>query len=223
VKVLVIAPHMDDEILGCGGTMVRHVQDGDSVSVCIVADRAYGHQHTHELIEREKEACRRAKAVIGYHELIFLDLPDEHLDRSQIALIVPLEEVCNRVKPDIVYLPHRGDVNQDHRAIYDAVLVACRPHASYPVKGLRVYEVPSSSDQAPAAGVWPFLPNLYVDINGVLDRKITALACYETENRAYPHPRSPEGLLVYAKKRGMEVGIQAAEAFVTLRQMWLSP
>lgn len=222
VKVLVIAPHMDDEILGCGGAMVRHVQAGDDVAVCVVANRAYGHRYDAALIEREKDACRAARELLGYHHLFFLDLPDEQLDQSQIKLIVPLENVVARVQPAIAYLPHLGDLNQDHRAVFQAGLVACRPQGS-PVKILRVYEVPSSTDQAPALGPWPFLPNYYVDISGVLDLKIKALSCYETESRPFPHPRSREGLEAHGRKRGMEVGLEAAEAFMGLREVWERP
>jgi LmbE family N-acetylglucosaminyl deacetylase len=220
VKILVIAPHMDDEVLGCGGAIVRHVQAGDRVSVCIVANRAYGHRYAPGLIDQEKEACQRAQEILGYQDLTFLDLPDEQLDRSQIELIVPLEEVVNSSKPELVYLPHQGDLNQDHRAVFTAALVACRPLAAHRVKGLRVFEVPSSTDQIPALSAWPFLPNYYVDIKGVLDLKLDALACYESETRSYPHPRSPEGLLIFAKKRGMEAGLEAAEAFLVLRDIW---
>lgn len=213
---------MDDEVLGCGGTIVRHIRAGDQVSVCLVANRAYNHSYDPALIQREKEACRRAKEILGYQDLVFLDLPDEQLDRSQIELIIPLEEIVHRLRPDLVYLPHGGDLNQDHRAVSDATLVACRPHAAHRVGGLRVYEVPSSTDQTPALSGRPFLPNYYVEINGVLDLKIAALSCYEVEGRTYPHPWSPEGLRAYARKRGMEAGLEAAEAFVTLRELWVN-
>ncbi len=223
MKILVIAPHMDDEVLGCGGTIFRHVRAGDRVAVCVVANRAYGHVYDQALIQREKEACRRAQKILGYQELKFLDLPDEQLDRSQIELIVPLEAIVNLLCPDLVYLPHGGDLNQDHRAVSEAALVACRPQAAHRVGGLRVYEVPSSTDQVPALSGRPFLPNYYVEISEVLDLKIAALACYEVEGRTYPHPRSPEGLQAYARKRGMEAGLEAAEALVILRELWVIP
>ena len=220
MKVLLLAAHPDDEVLGCGGTIIRHVEVGDSVTTCIVANRAYGHRYDLKLIEKEKEACRRAKEILGYHQLVFLDLPDEQLDKSQIDLIVPLENVINEIRPDLVYAPHRGDLNQDHRSVFEAIRVACRPYNSHQVSMLRTYEVPSSSDQVSGVCEWPFVPNYYVDISDVLDSKIAAMACYETESRLYPHPRSPDGLRVYAMKRGMEQGLHAAEAFMILRDIW---
>ncbi len=220
MNVLVIAPHMDDEVLGCGGTIGRHVDEGDHVSVCIVANRAYGHIYDPEAIEREKAAARAAQAVLGYQDLIFLDCPDERLDARLIDLIVPLEKVCQEARPHIAYVCHRGDMNQDHRAVFEAALVACRPYAaSSPIRSLRAFEVPSSTDFAPPYPDWTFAPNLYVDIAEHLDKKIAALRCYEREMRTFPHPRSPEGLRVYAQKRGMEAGMPAAEAFSLIREL----
>jgi LmbE family N-acetylglucosaminyl deacetylase len=220
MKVLVIAPHMDDEVLGCGGTIVRHVDSGDHVTVCVVANRAYDHKYEPKLIEQEKNSCKKAKEILSYQDLILLDLPDEQLDRSQINIIIPLEEVVTACKPDIVYIPHRGDLNQDHRAVFEATRVVCRPNAEHRVTTLRAFEVPSSTDQVPGTNEWPFLPSYYVNVKDSLERKMEAMACYSTESKPFPHPRSTEGLRVYAQKRGMEVGIKAAEAFVILRDGW---
>ena len=220
MKVLVIAPHMDDEVLGCGGTIIRHVDSGDQVTVCIVANRAYDHKYELNLIEQEKDCCKKAKQVLSYQNLIFLDLPDEQLDQSQIDIIIPLEKVVTECKPDIVYTCHRGDLNQDHRAVFEAVRVVCRPNAKHVVSTLRAFEVPSSTDQVAATSEWPFLPNYYVNLKETLERKVRAMACYSKESKPFPHPRSAEGLRVYAQKRGMEVGVEAAEAFVVLRDNW---
>ncbi len=220
MNVLVVAPHMDDEVLGCGGTIVRHVAAGHHVTACVVANRAYDHEYVPALIEREKEACRKAQRVLGYQELLFLDLLDEKLDVSQIEVIVPIERVVQQVRPDILYLPHRGDYHQDHRAVFEAVRVICRPNAAPHVGTLRVYENPSSGDHVCAFGEWRFQPSLYVDIARALDRKIEAMACYEAESREYPHPRSPEGIRTTAKRRGMDADMAVAEAFMILRDEW---
>jgi len=210
---------MDDEVLGCGGTIVRHVQAGDAVTVCIVANRAYDHVYDDAKIAREKDACHAAKAVLGYGELTFLDLPDERLDHRQIDLIVPIETVVGKSRPDIVYVPHRGDLNQDHRAVFEAARVACRPHAAHRVRSVRAFEVPSSTDQVTMVSEWPFAPTLYVDITSALDEKIKAMRCYQVESRPFPNPRSPQGLTAHARKRGMEVAVVAAEAFMVLRDL----
>lgn len=221
MNILIIAPHMDDEVLGCGGTIVRHVEAGDHVTVCIVANRAYDHIYDDAKIAREKDACRAAKAVLDYEALTFLDLPDERLDDRQIDVIVPIETVVQQARPDVVYIPHRGDLNQDHRSVFDAARVAFRPHAAHRVRCVRVFEVPSSTDQVTTISEWPFAPALYVDIASTLDRKLEAMRCYEAESRPFPNPRSPEGLTAYARKRGMEVAVAAAEAFMVLRDLWV--
>lgn len=220
MKVLVIAPHMDDEVLGAGGTISRHVAAGDSVTVCVVANRAYDHKYDAALIVEEKQAACEAKTVLGYQELRFLDLPDERLDAILQDIIIPLESTAQEIMPDIVYVNHRGDVNQDHQAVFKATMVACRTHGGLRPRRLCSYEVPSSTDQAPGTLDLAFIPNHYVDVTAFLDKKLQALECYKREARVFPHPRSPEGVRTLATKRGMEMATSAAEAFVILRDFW---
>lgn len=220
MRVLVIAPHMDDEVLGCGGTIARHVDEGADVTVCVVANRAYAHRYDDRLIEREKSACEAARRCLGYQRLVYLGLPDEQLDAKQIDVIVPIEGAVSEARPDIIYIPHRGDYHQDHRAISDAVRVVCRPYSGVRARTLRVYETTSSTGVVPAPHDWPFLPNLYVNVEATLERKVAAMKCYEEEGRPYPHPRSLEAIRVQAQRRGMEAGLAAAEAFVVLREIW---
>ena len=217
--MLVIAPHMDDEVLGVGGTISRHVDSGDLVTVCVVANRAYGHQYSEELIAEERESACRAQEILGYQELHFLGLPDERLDAVLQDIIIPLEQVYQRVKPGLVYVNHRGDINQDHQAVFRAAMVVCRPYGGNHLRKLYAYEVPSSTDQAPPLPENAFLPNRYVDISGYLDRKLSALRCYQRELREFPHPRSIDGVTTYARKRGSEVGMEAAEGFMVLRDL----
>lgn len=219
MRVLVIAPHMDDEILGAGGVIRRHVEAGDTVTVCVVANRAYSHSYDDKLIAEEKDAACRAKAVLGYQELVFLGLPDERLDAVLQDIIIPLEEVYQQAKPEMAYVNHRGDNNQDHQAVFRAAMVVCRPYGGSYLRTLYAYEVPSSTDQAPALPENAFLPTRYVDISSQLGVKVAALQCYQRELRKFPHPRSPEGVTIYARKRGSEVGMEAAAAFMVLRDL----
>lgn len=219
MNVLVIAPHMDDEVLGVGGTISKHVDAGDSVTVCVVANRAYDHQYDESLIAEEREAACRAKRVLGYQEVRFLELPDERLDAVLQDIIIPLEDVYRQTQPQLVYVNHSGDINQDHQAVFRAAMVVCRPYGTNSLRSLYAYEVPSSTDQAPPLPGYAFLPNRYVDISGYLERKLAALSCYQRELRSFPHPRSIEGVTIYARKRGSEVGMEAAEAFVVLRDI----
>lgn len=221
MKVLVIAPHMDDEVLGVGGTIARHVDLGDEVSVCIVANRAYDHQYNPVLIEEQKDAAKQAQRILSYRYLHFLDLPDEQLDDKLINIIVPLESVYLDFKPEIVYINHGGDIHQDHQAVFKAARIVCRPVGEHRAKKILAYEIPSSTEQSSHYLEDQFIPNFYVDIDSYLERKIQALACYERESRPFPHPRSLEGIRIYAKKRGTEVGFSAAEAFSIINELWL--
>jgi len=220
-SVLVIAAHMDDEVLGVGGTIAKHVAAGDRVTVCIACKRAYGHRYTTRLITEEKAAARRAAGILGYRALTFLDLRDERLDERLLDLIVPLEACVQRARPDVVYTHHRGDVNQDHRAVFQATMVACRAIAKPHVPRLLCYEALSSTDQAPPCPDNAFQPNFYVDIQQFLDRKVRAMEAYRRELRPFPHPRSAEGIEVLAKYRGMAVGCWAAEGFMIVRDEWI--
>src|SRR5687768_10213084 len=109
MNVLVIAAHMDDEVLGAGATIARHVAAGDKVTVCVVCLRAYDHKFDPEINREEKAAAERARQILGYHDLQFLDLRDELLDERLLDIIVPLEDCVVRVKPEVVYTHHRGD------------------------------------------------------------------------------------------------------------------
>jgi LmbE family N-acetylglucosaminyl deacetylase len=221
LKVLVVAAHMDDEVLGVGGTIAKHVAAGDDVSVCIVCKRAYNHAFDTTLIDEEKENCRTAASLLGYHDLHFLELRDELLDERLLDVIVPLESLIGALKPEVVYTHHRGDANQDHRAAFHASIIACRGIAAHRIRRLLCYEVLSSTDQAPPFPEWAFTPNFYIDVAPFVMRKIEALRAYRRELREFPHPRSPKGIEVLAARRGMEVGLPAAEAFSVLRDMWV--
>lgn len=220
MRVLVISAHMDDEILGVGGTIAKHVKAGDKVTVCIVCKRAYNHQFDPQLVREEKEAAKRAANILGYDNIRFLDLRDELLDERLLDVIVPLEECVLETKPVVVYTHHRGDSNQDHRAVFHATMVACRTIARHKVPRVLSYEVLSSTEQTAPFPEYAFQPNFYVNISDSLDRKIEAVKAYTRELREFPHPRSAKGIEVLARKRGMEIGFQAAEAFTVIRDEW---
>jgi LmbE family N-acetylglucosaminyl deacetylase len=216
--VLLIAPHLDDEVLGCGGTLAAHAREGHDVFVCFIAHRVYDHVYDESRMEVELEHANKAREILGYRDFFFLDLPDERLDRCLQDIIVPLERVFSEVEPRIVYSPFPFDNNQDHRAAARAAEVVLRPAAAKTMRRWLVYETPSSTEQAPAVLAPPFRPNVYRDITAHLDTKLCALSCYETESREYPHPRSPEAVRALAMKRGVEADLPLAEAFMLVRE-----
>ncbi len=214
-RVLVIAAHPDDELLGLGGTVRRHVLAGDtvhSVVLCEGVTMRYAGQDV-----PQKAHGKKAAAILGVSSLEMLDFPDQHLDTlSLVDVITPIEERVRRYEPQIVYTHFGGDLNRDHQLVFEAVLVACRPVAST-LEALYCFETPSSTEwNAPMQ----FSPNYFVDISETLDDKLKAFACYESEVRAYPHPRSLESLRHRAHYWGNLVGMDAAEAFVCHRQLW---
>jgi N-acetylglucosamine malate deacetylase 1 len=220
-QVLVLAAHPDDEALGVGGTMVRHVQKGDRVAVLIMTD---GVTARHNVTEPQKEATRKACKILGVEDVYFAGLLDQRLDSMPlIEVIKPISALVEELRPQIVYTHHRGDANQDHRTVFAATLVAVRPFGHNPVEQLLCYETASSTEWGPPFVEWAFLPNIYVDISRTLEIKWSAIEAYretfQSEIKPFPHPRSPEAIRVYAQQRGVNVGMQAAEAFMLVRQL----
>lgn len=216
MKVLVIAPHPDDEVLGCGGTIVKHNKRGDEVYLCIVT-KAYTPDWSEEFLKNRTKEIEKANKILGIKETYFLDYPTVKLDTfSQKELNESLSKVVNKVNPDILYIPHKGDLNKDHRLVFESSLVAMRP-ANHKVKRILSYETLSETEWGQS--IEPFTPNVYIDISDTIKTKIEAMKAYESELKQYPHPRSLEIIEALAKKRGSEVGVKFAEAFILIREI----
>ncbi len=224
MKVLVVAAHPDDEVLGCGGTITRHVQQGDCVEVIILAEGVTSRaaerapERDAEKLQALAAATLRACAVLGVKDVTLHNFPDNRMDSLPLLDIVKvIEEHIARLQPTVVYTHHGGDVNVDHRVTYEAVVTACRPQPGHSVKTLLTFETPSSTEwQSPLAGV-SFAPNWFVDIGETLATKLKALSAYEAELRAWPHPRSIQAIEHLSHWRGSMVGVEAAEAFALAR------
>lgn len=218
--VLVVAAHADDEVLGCGGTIVRHVAGGDRVFVVFLADGISSRSGAdHDDLASRNAAAEHARKILGIYENYYLHLPDNRLDSLPlIEVIQPLESLIDKLQPQIIYTHHHGDLNVDHRIAHQAVLTACRPTPISSVQAIYAFEVMSSTEWAnPAQGV--FIPNYYVDISKQLDVKIDALSAYQMEMRGVPHSRSIEHIVHLAHHRGHSVGMHAAEAFSVVRML----
>ncbi|WP_076383378.1 PIG-L deacetylase family protein [Pseudomonas sp. A214] len=217
-RILVVAAHTDDEALGCGGTIARHVAEGDTVHAVFLADGVSSRSDlgTDELKTREA-AAEIAHARLGISGVTYLGLPDNRLDSMGLLDIVqPLECVIRNVAPEIVYTHHSGDLNIDHRITHQAVMTACRPMPGSSVREIYTFEVMSSTEWASPDNT-PFLPSCFVDISDYLATKLEALEAYELEMRAAPHSRSMEHLEYLARHRGQSMGVAAAEAFMVMR------
>jgi len=227
LKVLVIAAHPDDEVYGVGGTMVKHVQKGDEVYVCMLTEGVTTQYRNtmnkislHELIKQKKKESLRAAKILGIKKIFFFDLPDMKLNTIPHPEInQPIEECIATLLPEIVYTHHWGDVNKDHRLAFESTMVAVRPGLKSSIKKVLIYETPSSSEWNAPILTNQFLPNVFVDISDVLDLKIQAMKAYKSELRPFPHPRSIEAVTTYAKKRGLEVGKEVVECFMLIREI----
>src|SRR5277367_6189354 len=219
MKVLVVAAHPDDEILGCGGTMTRLAREGHEVRIAILAEgmsSRYAHREDADPQQLQHLHARAQQAAnkIGARELVLCKLPDNRLDTVPLLEVVKLvEELVARFRPEVIYTHHAGDLNVDHGVIHRAVLTATRPMAGQPVREIYAFEVPSSTEWAFQRIEPAFRANVFVDVTATLEAKIAAMECYESEARKFPHPRSPEALRAIAMRWGSVVGCAAAEAF----------
>lgn len=212
--ILVIAPHPDDEVLGCGGTIKKYTKAGDEVFLGIVT-KAYTPDWSEDFIKNRIGEIARANKILGIKKTFCLDLPTVKLDTvPQKEINDKILAIINQVRPEILYIPYGGDLNQDHRLAAEACLISARPFANK-AKKILAYEIVSGAEW----GMKQFEPNSFMDITDTLKDKLRAMACYKSELKKFPHPRSREGITVLAKKRGTESGILAAEAFTIIREI----
>lgn len=219
--VAAIFAHPDDEVLACGATLARHAAEGRRVHVLILASGldARGMVDDGARLQLRAEAAEAARRL-GAEAPVLAGLPDNRLDSLALLDVVKVvESFIDAVQPEIVYTHHRGDLNIDHRVTHDAVLTACRPLPGASVRRILAGEVLSSSEwQSPAMA--PFQPTLFVDAGQTLAAKLAAMEAYAGELRLPPHPRSLDGIRTQARLRGLQAGMEAAEAFITVRELW---
>ena len=218
-KILVIAAHPDDEALGCGGTMARHVNYGDKVHVVFMSDGVSSRVSAKDNEENERRKCaNKASEILGAQPPIFLNFPDNRMDEVALLDIVQsLEGVIYKIKPDVVYTHHLGDLNIDHQITHKAVITACRPQPNFCVKEIYSFETLSATHWQSPSMKNVFNPNYFVDVSDFMDKKIKALQCYDNEMREAPHARSYESVENLSKFRGSLVGVKNAEAFCVER------
>jgi N-acetylglucosamine malate deacetylase 1 len=225
MNVLIVAAHPDDEILGCGGTMTRLTREGHEVRIAILAEGMSSRYAQREDVDQKQlqrlhAQAQQAADKVGAKELILCKLPDNRMDTVPLLDVVKLvEELVERFRPEVIYTHHPGDLNVDHGVVHRAVLTATRPVAGQCVREIYAFEVPSSTEWTFQRVEPLFRPNVFVDITETLETKIKALACYDTEMRKFPHPRSAETLRAIATRWGSVVGLQAVEAFELIRSV----
>ena len=234
MNVLIVVAHPDDEVLGMGGTMLKHALKSDKVYVVYLTGgitsrrsvnyknmpRYYLNKNEQKKIEKQinelKKDSKNACQILKVQKQKFYDFPDNEMDTVPLLKIIKvIENEIDEIKPYRVYTNNYGDLNIDHKIVFNATLTACRPFSSY-VKELICFEVPSSTEWNYPTN---FNPNYFVNINSYLTKKIKAFSMYKNEKRKFPHPRSAENLRINAKKWGVVSGINAAEAFEIIRMV----
>jgi LmbE family N-acetylglucosaminyl deacetylase len=225
MNVLVVSAHPDDEVLGCGGAIARLVGEGDRLYLAVLGEgitSRYEHREKADssLVDGIRGRCKEAAEILGAEDLFLFGLPDNRFDTVPFLDIVKkTEKLVARLSPTVIYTHHEGDLNIDHSITYRAVLTAARPVQGSGVRDIYTFEIPSSTDWAFRQCEQVFRPNVFIDITKTLDTKIKALSVYETEMRAFPHPRSPEAIQANARRWGSVVGCEAAEAFTLVRSI----
>lgn len=225
-RLLVVGAHPDDEMLGCAGTLARHAEAGHEVHILVAGEgatarsgRDSGGAEPPEVLAL-REAARRAARTVGAMEPRFLGLPDERLDGMPLLeLVQRIETVLDEVRPSVVYTHHGGDLNLDHRLIHQAVVTACRPMPGQAVRCIYTFETLSSTEWSTGAIGELFAPTRFVEISAQMDKKMEALRHYQAEMRPWPHSRSLEGIRALAAYRGASMGMEAAEAFMVIRDL----
>ena len=224
--ILVVVSHPDDEVLGCGGTMAKHVQRGDDVHVLILGEGMTSRADSREAGLKEydlrtlNKATEEAMKILGVRQVYTEILPDNRFDEVALLDIVKiLERTLADVHPHIIYTHHSGDLNIDHRRTFQAVLTACRPQPGRSVREIFSCEVISSTEWSDPSPDRAFIPNTFIDISDTLELKLEAMSCYKTELREWPHTRSLKAIEHLARWRGATVGVEAAEGFVQVRRI----
>lgn len=214
MNVLVIAPHPDDEILGVGGSIIKHINKGDNVYVCIVSEPnvpIYSLEHKSNI----REEIKNVHEFIGVKETILLDFTATELNRIEAHFLNnEIEKIINCFLPEVLYIPFYKDIHIDHRIVAKASLVAARPISQNFIRTILSYETLSSTEWS-IDGV--FNPNFYNDISNYIDKKKKALSLYKNQLRNDPHPRSIENSIIQARLRGSNINIEYAEAFQVIR------
>ena len=207
MKILVISPHPDDEVLGMGGT-IKKLSKKNKIILCVVSEGATAQYKDKKMIKVRRDSCKKTAKILGISQTIFLDYPDMKLNLSHLDINKKLEEIIEKYRPEIVYTAPKNDLNLDHQMVFNSTLVACRPKSG--VKQILCYEIQGNTKV-------PFVPNVFENIEKEFPYKIKGFKMYKSEIEEFPNPRSIAAIENLAIQRGVESGTKKAEAFELIR------
>jgi LmbE family N-acetylglucosaminyl deacetylase len=219
-KVLVVAVHPDDETLGCGGTLLKHKANGDEIHWLIATDIAELEGFDKSVVDERNAEIKEVEKLYSFDSVYKLGLSTTKVDEYNISeLITKISSVVNEIKPNIIYLPFKGDVHSDHKYIFDAAY-SCTKSFRYPfVKKIYMMETLSETEFSLSTKEDSFVPNVFVDISEYMDRKIEAMKIYESEMGDHPFPRSERNLRALATYRGATSRCNYAESFMLIKEI----
>ena len=221
ITVLVVAPHPDDETLGCGGTLLRHQAEGDSINWLIMTQITEKTGFSKQRVTERAEEIQAVTDAYGFNQVHQAKFDTARLDTEPKAdLVKEVSDFINKIEPEIIYLPFRNDVHSDHEMVFDAV-ASCTKTFRYPfIQKIRAYEVLSETEFSLRPEDSGFRPNLFVDITNHLKKKIEIMQLYKGELGEHPFPRSVKNIEALATLRGATVGGGAVEACMSLKEIW---
>ena len=225
-NILIIEAHPDDEVLGCGATMVKLAKEGHDVYSLILGEGVTSRDQHRDKGRRQKELDElnaqavKANKVLGVKKVFTFDFPDNRFDTvALLDIIKTIEKIKKQTRPDVVFTHHHGDLNIDHQIACRAVMTAFRPLRNEKTKEIYSFEVPSSTEWYMPSAASYFMPNYFIDVSKSIKSKIRAMQAYDSEMRTFPHPRSAEAIETIARRWGINVGLSAAEAFTLVRSI----
>lgn len=221
-SILVIASHADDETIGCAGTILRHISEGDEVSMITMTNGTSARANsTKRDLDLRKKNAKAAISYLGINWIAEGNFPDNSMDTVPLLSIIHfLEKEIDQINPDIIYTHSLSDLNIDHKITAHAVLTTFRPEPESTFSEIRLFEVPSSTDFSVPQMAGNFEPNLFIDIEKYWEGKMKALQYYKDEIKPYPHSRSLRKIENLAELRGGQSGLVKAEAFEVIRKIY---
>lgn len=219
--ILLVAPHPDDETLGCGGTILRFKNSGVPVVWLIVTRGFEEHGASKSAIENMEKQIKAVSDAYQFDDVIRLDFPTTLLDAiPQRELVDSFSSVVDKVKPETLYLPFRGDVHTDHRVVFDSAWSSVKSFRAPSIKNILTYETLSETEFNSGITSESFKPNAFCDISEFLKKKLEIFALYASEGGSHPFPRSSQAIEALATLRGSTAGVKYAEAYMTVKTIF---